>query len=489
MHSFQSVHRLHVLSSRWALGSSSLVTRCQGTLASRRQPKEEGSIASIFTTLTAEEHNPLPDRFSNLKKSLWKDSFVESWREVLSELEVTVEKVSLRGSEIVPRIKYSDLRKGLSQEQLQEIKSVGTVIVTGAVPEEEALQWKQSIRAYASANSERLKGFPADNIQVFELYNSKPQIAARTHPAIVDTQRRLLSIWHTSDPHTEISLASPISYFDRLRIRQPGDSKFTLGPHIDGGSVERWEDPGFRDVFKNILRDGNTWRKHDPFDATPRISAKQDMYNASNQCSIFRPWQGWTALSHTGPGEGTLRVLPMLSLSSAYIMLRPFFRPIVPNSLKFEDWEVNLDSSGFPGSSIGKTQELNEKTHPHLRLEKTMLSIPKVQPGDQVYWHCDVVHAVEALHNGNGDSSVLYIPAVPLTLNNARYLRDQRLNFLSGHPAPDFPGGEGESKFVGRATVEDVETSEGRRMLGIEAFDTSKGQRDFFEKANISMAD
>lgn len=76
------------------------MARCQGTLASRRQPKEEGSIASIFTTLTAEEHNPLPDRFSDLKKSLWKDSFVESWRDILSELEIAVENVSSRGSEV-----------------------------------------------------------------------------------------------------------------------------------------------------------------------------------------------------------------------------------------------------------------------------------------------------------------------------------------------------------------------------------------------------
>lgn len=29
--------------------------------------------------------------------------------------------------------------------------------------------------------------------------------------------------------------------------------------------------------------------------------------------------------------------------------------------------------------------------------------------------HTDVVHAVESEHNGKADSSVLYIPAVPLT--------------------------------------------------------------------------
>lgn len=107
----------------------------------------------------------------------------------------------------------------------------------------------------------------------------------------------------------------------------------------------------------------------------------------SNACSIFRAWQGWTAMSSTGPGEGTLRVLPMLSLASAYILLRPFFRPrdAASSSLKFDDWVPDLDSPAFPGSSIGKTQELNERTHPHLQLARTMVSVPRVEPGDQVY--------------------------------------------------------------------------------------------------------
>lgn len=46
---------------------------------------------------------------------------------------------------------------------------------------------------------------------------------------------------------------------------------------------------------------------------------------------------------------------------------------------------MDLESPTFPGSSIGKTQELNERTHPHLKLGQTMVSIPKVEPGDQVY--------------------------------------------------------------------------------------------------------
>lgn len=123
-------------------------------------------------------------------------------------------------------------------------------------------------------------GFPEDNIQVFELYNSKPQTQARNHPSLIATQSWLLSLWHKSDPSTDVDLNAPIAYFDRLRIRQPGDSKFALGPHIDGGSVERWEDPGFRACFKEIFAGGSRWKSHDPYDASPRIGAKQDLYDA-----------------------------------------------------------------------------------------------------------------------------------------------------------------------------------------------------------------
>ncbi|KAF8871719.1 hypothetical protein BD779DRAFT_1453556 [Infundibulicybe gibba] len=436
-----------------------------------RKPKEEGSISSIFTSLTGESHSVLPERFAKLKQELWRDGLIDSWREVLGELEREVAVISARGHKMVPQVEYAEICKGLKEHQMSEIKKTGVVIVKGAVPKEVALEWKQSIRDYAAANAGRVKGFPSDNIQVFEIYNSRSQISARTHPSIVNTQRFLLSLWHTSDPNTPVQLDTPISYFDRLRIRQPGDAKFTLGPHIDGGSVERWEDPGYRTCFSKIFQGGTAWRNHDPFDATPRIDAKQDLYHASNQCSIFRPWQGWTSMSSTGPGEGTLRVLPMLSLASAYIMLRPFFRPKSPTStsLDFKDWEVDLDGPSFPGSSMGKTQELNPNTHPHLVLDKSMVSIPRVEPGDQVYWHCDLVHAVESQHRGRGDSSVLYIPAVPLTGRNAEYLHDQRDNFLAGLPAPDFPGGEGESKFTGRANASDVNGVEARRLFGLDS--------------------
>lgn len=54
---------------------------------------------------------------------------------------------------------------------------------------------------------------------------------------------------------------TPLAYSDRLRIRHPGDTSFALGPHMDGGSVERWEESHYRSVFGKILE--GRWEEFD----------------------------------------------------------------------------------------------------------------------------------------------------------------------------------------------------------------------------------
>ncbi|KAJ7509766.1 hypothetical protein B0H11DRAFT_2152709 [Mycena galericulata] len=360
-------------------------------VAPRRQ-KDEGDISAVFTSLRpSDPKNAFPPRFSELKREIWKEGLIQSWKEVLSDLEVETKRIAELGETAIPRISMESIRKGLTAEEISTIRTAGCVVAKGAIPKDK----------YVALNPGKVKGaFPADNIQVFKLYNTVSQIRARTHLGVLESQRALLSLWH--DPSGNVNLDTPISYFDRLRIRFPGDAKFALGPH----------DPAYCKCFSKILEGGSAWKQ--------------------SQCSIFRPWQGWTSISSTGPGEGTLRVLPMLSLATAYWILRPFFRARDPTSasLRWEDWdELELDGTAFAGSGFGTGMELNEASHPHLRLDKTMISMPKVEPGNQVYWNCDMIHAVEGYHVGTEDSSVMYIPAVPLTLKNAQYLRDQRSNF------------------------------------------------------------
>jgi hypothetical protein len=65
-----------------------------------REQKEEGSIASLFTSLSGEAVRVLPDQFADLKREIWKDSLVQSWREILSALEKAVDEVAAKGGSV-----------------------------------------------------------------------------------------------------------------------------------------------------------------------------------------------------------------------------------------------------------------------------------------------------------------------------------------------------------------------------------------------------
>lgn len=117
-------------------------------------------------------------------------------------------------------------------------------------------------------------------------------------------------------------------------------------------------------------------------------------------------------------------------------MLRPFFRPLVPGDSKdlldANSWEfgmsrelsthhhvvfifgvIDISSPEFPGIHPRDGGYAGPKPtpalHPHLQLDDTMTSVPRVSPGDAVFWHCDVVHSVEREHTGSGDSAGMLI--------------------------------------------------------------------------------
>jgi len=190
---------------------------------------------------------------------------------------------------------------------------------------------------------------------------------------------------------------------------------------------------------------------------------------------VFRTFQGWLSMSETAPTQGTLRVFPDVALSNAYIILRPFFRPTVPldstDVLDAKNWKFDISTADFPGifpldnGFIGPrpTPEL----HPHLRLEATMTSVPKVNPGDMVFWHCDVVHSVEQEHTGDHDSAVMYIPATPKTPQNSAYVIKQAQSFLAGDNPSDFPKAKDDTPYVGLGVDADVQGHIGRVAMGL----------------------
>ena len=225
---------------------------------------------------------------------------------------------------------------------------------------------------------------------------------ARLHSNLISAQTSLMNMWQCNDKDALISTSLPLTHADRIRIRQPGDNQFALGPHVDGGSVERWEPTGYGlgGVYDKVFQ--GRWEEYDPWESSARIPAVTDLYQGPGGCSMYRMFQGWLGLSHTSPREGTLLVNPLLQFATAYFLLRPFFDPVrspggfaAENSSQYlssENWKLKSASemdSTLHGANPGSSQEFNDVLHPHLDLKHSMVHVPTIKPGDFVVWHCD----------------------------------------------------------------------------------------------------
>ncbi|KAF2737129.1 DUF1479-domain-containing protein [Polyplosphaeria fusca] len=478
--------------------------------AATQAQKRQGDISDAFVSLSGQQFAPLAPEYATLKARLIQGNESQirhSWERLLRHLREEIPIIVEQGSKIIPEINFNDIDNAPSSFS-EELKKRGVAVVRGVVSESEALEWKADLKEYIRQNPQT-RAFPADQPQVFELYWSRTQLLARAHPNLMRAHRFLLSYWHSKDPSALVSMQHPISYADRLRMRLPGDAKFALGPHVDGGSVERWDERGYGrgGVYESIWK--GEWEKFDPWEASCRLPVVSDLHQGVGACSAFRMFQGWLSLSTTSAFEGTLLVNPLLAKATAYYLLRPFFSPkrgvnpgaqstseALSNSADFlatDNWEMDpTPTSWLQGATPGHGQELSYLLHPHLDLQQSMIHMPTVKPGDYVAWHCDTIHAVDKLHEGKSDSSVLYIPACPLTEQNASYLGRQRDCFIKGIPSPDFGGGVGESEHVGRVRVEEMEMlvgAAGAEAMGltpwndVESYLTG-GQREVLNRAN-----
>lgn len=452
--------------------------------------KRAGNFADSFASMSGGP-KPLPQEYLLLKRELvtgQEEKLTKAWKKILKTLEVRNQEIADAGSSIIPSFNYITLQKDLSVAR-KSIRAHGCGVIRGVIPESKARGYKDGVERYLAANPNKTAAFPSDNPQVWELYWSAPQIEARAHPNILALQRTLMAVWDEPSDTAEVDLNLPVSYADRLRIRQPGDATFSLGPHVDGGSVERWEKQGYGKgkVYDELFRgEVDAWSV---WNVERRLNAVMDNHEGLGACSTFRMFQAWLSISRVAPGEGTLLVYPDVQLSTAYLLLRPFFRPIRDSSTFSGNRKAYLDASNWifagdemtsdlHGAPIGTGMELNNEMHPHLELSRTMTHMPEVSPGDYVIWHCDAIHAVDPIHQGTSDSSVMYIPVCPLSRLNVKYLIRQREAFRQGYPGPDFPGGKGESEHVGRLTedaVKDIISSQGLQALGILRLEEDEG--------------
>jgi hypothetical protein len=409
------------------------------------------------------EIDNLPETARSVKQALRKalPNYAEIFNEVETEMRQKVDTIVKErdaGRPVVPILEYSDVAAGtVSSELVEQLKSRGTCVVRNTFDPAQARAWDDDIARYVEENrlDEKLAHAAEDKYfgtlasakpQIYGIYWSRPQVEARQSERLTSVRVFLNRLWQAeSQGRTHFDPEQVPVYADRIRRRPPGSSSLGLSPHVDGGSVERWLDENFRNVYRHVF--SGHWREYNPFDAAWRPDAREIPSPAV--CSMFRTFQGWTALTQQGQGDGTLQLIPITN-SMVYMLLRALQDDVPDDEL----------CGAKPGRALSVQPEW------HSMLLKALTSIPRMQPGDTVFWHSDVVHAVENEHRGTGYSNVMYISSTPGCAKNTAYLARQAPTFLAGKTPPDFAPDDFEVDFKGRATDEDL-TPLGRSQMGL----------------------
>ncbi|AHE37395.1 hypothetical protein AQ837_10970 [Burkholderia pseudomallei] len=362
-----------------------------------------------------------------------------------------------QGRDTIPVLRFADIAADrVDPASLAALRTRGACVIRGVFDARQASDWNDEIAAYVEANrlddklarraEDRYFGTLASSRpQIYGIYWSKPQIAARQSPALTQARVFLNRLWRAqSEGRVHFDPARAPAYADRIRRRPPGSSSLGLSPHVDGGSVERWLEPNYRRVYRHVL--AGDWRAYDPFDAAFRPDVEEIPSPAV--CSMFRTFQGWTALTPQGPGDGTLQLIPVAN-AMAYVVLRALQDDVPDDDL----------CGAQPGRALSVLPAW------HAPLLAALVPIPPMEPGDAVFWHGDVVHAVEDAHRETGYSNVMYIASAPGCAKNDAYLKRQLPSFLRGESPPDFPADHFETDFAGRARADDL-SALGREQMG-----------------------
>ncbi|KAI1267508.1 DUF1479-domain-containing protein [Xylariaceae sp. FL1019] len=442
----------------------------------RLNPLPSGNVSRKITSLSRAEPIALAPRFATMKRNMIacrEKQVADSFYRLLRRLGKETEMIASCGSDIIPVIDYFDIQNNTKVSAFKKaVQTRGVAIIRQVIPPTVAQSWKEETSDYIN-DSPQMRGNLWPGSQRFDMYWSPGQVRARADSRLLDAQRFAMSIWQSSDESALVSSDHPVAYADRFHIRTEGDPSLAIGPHVDNGSVERWEPDGYghAGTYQPIF-DGR-WEEYDPWDSTSRLRVTADLYNKASSCNI-------------PPGDDSLLVCPMLHLTTAYILLRPFFtprfkNPASTNFLHPTNWNMNVSqTSVLHGAVPGYTQELSTALHPHLDLNRTLVSIPALSPGDYVIWHPDIVHAIGpfiASAHAKLSTTVLYVPACPLTQTNALYLSRQRRAFLLGLAAPDFSQSgnhSSERDHLARPGVQDISDAggeEGLRSMGLTPWD------------------
>ena len=232
---------------------------------------------------------------------------------------------------VIPEIDYKSIVNGnVSFDEIINIKRRGALIIRNVFDDQQANEWNDEVGEYILSNDYFTKSVKREGMdqyfsqlksgapQIFGIYWSRPQMLARQSQSMSTTKKFLNSMWNVKSPYgDEFDPNNDFIYADRIRRREPGDETLGLSPHIDGGSFERWTDPAFQKVYGSVFN--GDLKSYDPWNAAHRTQTKE--YKSPAVCSMFRTFQGWTALTAQGPSDGTLSLIPIAN-SMGYLLLR-----------------------------------------------------------------------------------------------------------------------------------------------------------------------
>ena len=361
--------------------------------------------------------------------------------------------------QIIPEISFKDLNTNNNSKVIDQIKRRGCVVIRDVFEDNQISQWNKDIEEYIEKNNyyEKQKekagldnyfsNLKSGKPQIFGLYWSKTQVRIRQSNELDIVKKWINHLWKFKYSEYQVfDPAKELIYADRVRRREPGDSTLGLSPHCDAGSIERWIESNYQKIYDKIFSD--QFENYDPFDA--KFREKTDLIKSPAVSNTFRTFQGWTALTKQGPTDGTLQLIP-IAKGMAYVLTRALLDDVPENEL----------CGSLPARALSANNQY------HKLLLEGLVSIPVMNPGDTVWWHPDIIHAVEDNHLGKGYSNVVYIGSMPLCEKNLDYAKKQANSFLKGESPPDFAAENYETNFIGRATLDDL-TSLGKKQLALE---------------------
>ena len=369
-----------------------------------------------------------------------------------------IEKLKNLSKSVIPEISYNELELD-NGRIIENIHKRGCVIIRDVFEDTRIKKLNNELEAYIEENGyyndqkqkadldKYFSDLKSAKPQIFGLYWSKTQIEIRHSEEMAKVQRWLNNLWiYKNEEYKVFDPNKELSYADRIRRREPGDDTLGLSPHCDAGSVERWTDKNYQKIYQEIFADN--FEKYDPFNAKFRDRIIE--FESPAVAHVFRTFQGWTALTEQGPNDGTLQLIP-IAKGMAYVLTRAL--------------QNDVPESELCGSKPGRALSVNKDYHSLLL--KGLISIPKMKPGDTIWWHPDVIHAVEEKHSGKKFSNVVYVGATPYCKKNLDYTIKQSKKFLEGKSPPDFAAEDYEIDYKGRVKLEDL-NSLAKKQLALE---------------------